>query len=317
MIVTITLNPAIDKSTSVEALIPDRKLRCGKVIAEAGGGGINVSKGLKKLGIESTAIFISGGNNGLWLENYLQDYGVNIVPVKASGETRESFTVNEDKTNTQYRFVLPGPEISAIHARQCIEALKNLPVKPEIVVLSGSLPPGIDDNFYAVLAKAANELGAKTVLDTSGIPLQLAIKEGLYLIKPNLNELTSLSGKKKLEINEVDDVALEIIKKEKIDLIVVSLGPSGAISVSKDCYEHIPAPMVKKNTTVGAGDSMVAGMVAKIKEGASPREIAEFGVACGSAATMGSGTELFNPDDAMKLFKWIQEKAHFYKINLD
>lgn len=317
MILTITLNPAIDKSTSVDALIPDKKLRCNNVIAEAGGGGINVSKGLKKLGMDSVAMFFSGGNNGLWLEDYLQNYGVGTIPIKVEGETRESFTVTENSTNAQYRFVLPGPEISDSYTRSCIQALKEISPAPEIVVISGSLPPGINDSFYAELTKTANQLGAKTILDTSGKPLELAMKEGLYLIKPNLNELTSLSGKETLQIHEVDDVAIDLIKKENIEMIVVSLGPSGAISVSKDCYDHIPAPMVKKNTTVGAGDSMVAGMVYKISKGAEAREIAEFGVACGSAATMGSGTELFDPSDAEKLYQWINEKAHIYKLNLD
>lgn len=317
MVLTITLNPAVDKSTATDTLIPDKKLRCDRVITEAGGGGINVSKGLKKLGMTSKALFFSGGNNGLWLENYLQQYGIDILPVRVEGETRESFTVTEKTSNTQYRFVLPGPAISDIYTRDCIRAIKELTPRPEIVVISGSLSPGIPEGFYAELTSVCRSIGARVIMDASGKPLELSLKEGLHLIKPNLNELTGLSGKKSLEIHEVDDVALDIIKKENVDMIVVSLGPAGAIMVAKNAYEHIPAPMVKKNTTVGAGDSMVAGMVYKICQNASPMEIAQFGVACGSAATMGSGTELFRQEDAEKLFKWIREKSHYYKQNPD
>ncbi len=317
MIVTITLNPAIDKTTSVEAMLPDKKLRCSTVTTEAGGGGINVSKALKKLGAESTAIFLSGGNNGKLLEKYLEEQGISTLAIPIEGETRESFTVNEERTHAQYRFVLSGPDIQPGVADSCLRELDNIHPAPKYVVVSGSLPPGISETFFSDVAAWCKKAGARCIVDSSGPALQHAVQQGVFLIKPNLNELCLLSGKKNLQINEVDDVALELVRQGNIKVIVVSLGPSGAMLVTADGYEHIPAPMVKKNTTVGAGDSMVAGMVWQLSRDNNLEDVVRYGVACGSAATMNQGTQLFDPKDVERLYKWIVKSSHHYKLNLD
>lgn len=316
MIVTITMNPAVDKSTSVEAMLPEKKLRCDTLVSEPGGGGINVSKAIKRFGGKSRAIFPSGGPTGEMLEIFMREEGIDYTAVPIEATTRESFSVTETKSNAQYRFVLPGPELSAREMERCFEILRNLEEKPTVLVASGSLPPGVPEDFYARLARISKELDAKFVVDTSGKPLQLAVDEGAYLLKPNLNELTMLAGKKHLELDEVDDAALEIIHRGKCAVIVVSLGPSGALLVTKDGYEHVPAPTVKKNTTVGAGDSMVAGMVWKLAEGASLKEMVQFGVACGTAATMNSGTQLFNMEDVHRLYDWLVRCSDKHKLHL-
>ena len=317
MVVTITLNPAVDKSTSVAALIPEKKLRCDGVLVEAGGGGINVSKGIAKLGGKSLAIFPSGGANGRFIENYLKSQEIDFRCIPIEEETRESFSVTEEKTNSQFRFVLPGPGLQEDHVKACFQILTGLETKPDFIVASGSLPPGVSEDFYRQLANYSKEINARCIIDTSGKPLQLAVEAGVYMIKPNLNELAALAGKQRLELKEVDDAAIELIKKGKCEVIAVSLGASGALLVTRDGYEHIPAPTVKKNTTVGAGDSMVAGIVFKLMQGASIKETIQFGVACGTAATINAGTQLFNVEDVDRLFDWMIHHSEKHKITFE
>ena len=317
MILTITLNPAIDKSTTTEKLIPEKKLRCSDMVVEAGGGGINVSKAIKKLGGESFAIFPNGGINGQILENNLAALGIKYAAIPLDTETRENIVVTETSTNAQYRFVLPGTPLEPSFTGTLINTIKTLPFKPTIIVASGSLPPGIDEHFYADLAVISRELGAKYIVDTSGAPLHMAAQEGVFLLKPNLNELCKLVERDTLELNEVDDAALEVVNKGQCEAIVVSLGPTGALLVTKKGYEHVPAPAVKKLSTVGAGDSMVAGMAWMISQGKSWREIVRFGVACGTASTMNAGSKLFDVETVYKLYGWINKYAEKYKLNLE
>jgi 6-phosphofructokinase 2 len=184
-------------------------------------------------------------------------------------------------------------------------------------VASGSLPPGLTGQFFSDLAKLSKKMNARYIIDTSGEPLQMAAKEGVYLLKPNLGELSALVGKEQLELNEVDDAAIDIIRKGSCEVIVVSLGPSGAILATKDFCEHIPSPTVKKQSTVGAGDSMVAGMVYMLSQGKSLREVARFGVACGTAATMNPGTQLFKKEDVYRLYDWINRHAESHQVSLE
>ncbi len=311
-IVTLTLNPALDKSTSVSHLVPEQKLRCGPLQIDAGGGGINVSKAMTRLGGQSIAVFPSGGQNGVKLCSLLEKEGVKTLPLTVSGETRENLSVLETASNAQYRFTLPGLEISKKQADECLEMIKKL--NPDYLVASGSLPPGLPETYYEQVAGFAKSIGARFILDTSGKALQAAADEGLFLLKPNLAELSALAGVEKLEMSEVDDAALKIIQQGKCEVVVVSLGPQGALLVTRDGFEHIPAPMVKKQSTVGAGDSMVAGLVWALNEGKSYREMAQIGVACGSAATMNQGTELFHAEDVWKLFEWINSYGDRYRI---
>ena len=304
-IVTITMNPAVDKSTTVDKVFPEHKLRCTAMITEAGGGGINVTKALNKLGGDSLAVFPSGGINGKILESYLSSKHISFQTIPLDVETRENFVVSETVSHTQFRFVLPGPVLSQKEADACVDLLLNIRPRPEIVVASGSLPPGLTEDFYARLASVVRQMGAKYIVDSSGRPLQLAVQEGVYLLKPNLGELASLAGKSKLQLHEVEEAAADIIRRGQATLVVVSLGASGALLVTKEHRERIPAPTIKKLSTVGAGDSMVAGMAWMMIQGKSQREMARFGVACGSAATMNSGTQLFHTEDVYTLYNWI------------
>ncbi len=311
-IVTLTLNPALDKSTSTERLAPEHKLRCTAAQEDAGGGGINVSKAIRKLGGSSTAVFPAGGMAGQRLQDILAAAGVETSALEINGETRENFSVLETGTGFQYRFTLPGLPLTEPEADACLEIVRRL--EPVWLVVSGSLPPGLPVTYYKKVAVFAKEINARLVLDTSGPALQAAADEGLFLLKPNLAELSVLAGVKHLEMNQVDDAALSIIHQGKCEIVVVSMGPQGALLVTRDGFEHIPAPTVKKQSTVGAGDSMVAGMVWALSMGKSPLETARYGVACGTAATMNPGTELFHKEDVLRLKKWIETYGERYRI---
>lgn len=310
-IVTLTLNPALDKSMEVERLVPEAKLRSTAVRLDAGGGGINVSKGINRLGGTSTAVFPAGGHNGARLRELLSQAGIATDVVEIVNETRESYAVRETSTNHQYRFTPPGAALGLAEAEACLKRVADL--RPEWLVASGSLPPGLPETYYERIAQLAKEIGAKFILDTSGAALKAAADEGLYLLKPNLAELSALSGVSKLEMNQVDDAALAIINKGMCEVVVVSLGARGALLATAAGFEHIPAPTVEKRTTVGAGDSMVAGMVWALSQQKTLREMAQWGVACGTAATMGAGTELFHAEDVTRLLQWIQQYGERYR----
>jgi len=311
-IVTLTLNPAVDKSSTIDRLVPEHKLRCAAPKFEAGGGGINVAKAIRRLGGNVQAVFPSGGPTGQLLTDLLGEEGVTCQAIPAQHWTRENFIVVETATNGQYRFGMPGAELSEAEAQACLAAVKA--AKPDYLVASGSLPPGLPVDFYARVARLAHDMGARLILDTSGEPLKLAVTEGVYLLKPNVGELSKLTNVESLEMNQVDDAAAQVIQESGCGVVVVSLGPSGALLVTKDGYEHIPAPTVHKKSTVGAGDSMVAGMTWSLAQGKTLKEMARMGVACGSAATMNAGTELFKAHDAYKLYDWICTYSHRYAL---
>lgn len=305
-IITVTLNPAIDKNYTVEKLAPEHKLRCPNPRIDPGGGGINVSKALKELGADSLALFFSGGRNGAYLQDLLKELSLNIYTIQIEGETRESVVIVDKTTGREYRIVVDGPEISLESLDEIMQQITNN--KPEYVIASGSIPKGLPADAFARIGKVVKQSGARFIADTSGKPLDHAIKEGVFLLKPNLKELSNLAGVESLELNDVDEAAMKLIHQGRCEVVVVSLSSAGAMLVTKDGYHHIPAPTVERKSTVGAGDSMVAGMVWSLTQGKNYHEMAMMGVACGTAATMSPGTQLFRKADAEKLLQWIERR---------
>lgn len=306
MIITLTLSPAIDKSAVVEILAPGRKLRCEDIVLEPGGGGINVSKALKELGTETHAVFPAGGLQGQSLRHLVERLGITYTAVATGSETRENLTVLEKQTNNQYRFVMPGARLDEPETLLCLDAIITVQPSPDYVVISGSIPPGVSPDLFAKVAGVLKSKGARLIIDTSGPALQYAAKTGTYLLKPNLSELRALSGKELLSKEEIISAARSAIAKKYCEIMVVSMGGDGAVLVTSDTSMKIAAPEVKVLSTVGAGDSMVAGMVWMLAQGKTPTESAQFGVACGTAATMNAGTQLFKKEDAFRLFGLMQ-----------
>ncbi len=300
MILTVTLNPCIDKSSVTQQLKPEAKLRCTEVVNEPGGGGINVSKALKKLQTASVALFPSGGHNGAMLCSLLKEEEIEFHAVDTKVETRENWIVLEETTNNQFRFTFPGRAVQEETIIRLVDHIRSF--SPAYVIASGSLPPGLPDYFYGLIVKNAKTVGARCIVDTSGPALQALQGKGAYLIKPNISELCKMLNVETLSKDEVPTAAQQAIHDDYAELIAVSMGPDGAWLVSSDEQYFAAAPKVEKRSTVGAGDSMVAGISFMLQQNRSLKEVIAFGVACGSAATMNEGTQLFNKADAERLF---------------
>lgn len=305
-VLTITLNPSVDKSSSVGGIIPEKKLRCNSPKYEAGGGGVNVSRALKRLGISSDTFFTSGGRTGRLLEELLQTEQLNIFPFHIAAETRENFTVLDTSNNKQYRFGFPGERLTKEEQNEILNSVTGMNPFPDFVVISGSLPAETDSNFMKQLVNTCKSKGSKVVIDTSGEALKTVVEEGVFLLKPNIGELAILVGKDKLEEADVDKAAQLIISQGKAEIVVVSLGSQGAVLFSATEKIQIAAPHVEVKSTVGAGDSMVAGMISVLVKGGDYREVLSMGIACGSATTMTEGTGLFTKKNVEHLYKEIQ-----------
>lgn len=240
------------------------------------------------------------------LEELIKKDAIDYLAIKVQTWTRESFVVVDDNTNSQYRFGFIGGKIFEQEEKNVLETISNLNAK--FLVASGSLNEGLSTDFYQKIAQIAKESNSKLIVDTSGEALKKVLEVGVYMIKPNVGELAKLIGVEQLELEEVNEAAKQIISKGGAKIVVVSLGPQGAVLVTKDSYEFIPAPFVSKKSTVGAGDSMVGGMVWALSQNKSFKEVIRWGVACGSAATMNEGTQLFRGEDAQRLFDWLKNK---------
>lgn len=307
-IITVTFSPCIDKSTSVARLIPEKKLRCAYPRLEPGGGGINVARAIRKLGGEALALFPAGGYSGKYFIELLQKENVPSLIIETKSETRDSIVVLDEASNQQYRFNMPGNPLSDQEWQKVLRELEAIN-DASYIVASGSLPPGVPENILAQLAVIAKKKNARFIADTSGEALRYAADEGVYLLKPNLGELGYLIGKEYLEQEEIAAAAKQLVENGKCEVVVVSMGSAGALLVTKTIEKKIVAPSVKIKSTVGAGDSMVAGIVWKLSKGKSLETSAAYGVACGTAATLSPGAGLCKRQDVEMLFKAITNKS--------
>jgi len=300
-IVTLTFNPALDKSTSVPELIPDKKLKCAQPISEPGGGGINVARALKKLGGEATAVYLAGGVTGETITRLLANECVTTKVTTIKACTRENLVIADIANKKQYLFNMPGPLVKKREWEQCLNAIVQIPDAGYIVV-SGSLPVGVPPAVFGMITNIARKKNAKLIVDTSGEGLKAAVQAGVYLIKPNIGELALLTGREKPDLGSIGDMAREVIGQGKCEIVVVSMGQLGALLVTKDCELSIVPPKLKVKSTVGAGDSMLAGIVYSLSQNSTLNDAVKYGVACGSAATLRAGTELCRKKDADHLY---------------
>lgn len=307
-ILTLTFSPCIDKSTAVTELIAAKKLKCSQPRLEPGGGGINVARAIKKLGGEATAVYPAGSYSGKAFNALLQQEEIPAIVIESRNETRENFIVFEEKTGNQYRFNMPGTPLLETEWKECLRVIEETE-DTQFIVASGSLPPGVPTDIYAHLALIAKRKKTKLVIDTSGEALKEAVDEGVYLLKPNLGELSALVNSPAYlkEEHKIIEAAKQVIKKGNCEILVVSMGENGAILFSKDVIKKVTPPAVEIKSTVGAGDSMVAGIIYALSQGKDAGTALQFGVASGTAATLHPGTELCSKQETERLFKLIQQ----------
>lgn len=309
-IVTITVNPALDLSTSTARVVSEHKLRCGPTRLDPGGGGINVSRVVHRLGGESLAIFAVGGLTGESLRRMLDIEGISSRAIPIAGTTRQSFTVDETDTDKQFRFVLQGPELTESEWRSCLSAFEQTIVPGGYVVASGSLPPGVPDDFYARVARLTRDRDARLVLDASGDSLREALSEGVYLVKPSRRELGELLGESLESDQSEADAASELVAKGSTELVALTRGAEGALLASAGGISRLGVPPVRVLSTVGAGDGFLGAFVLRLAQGRDPEAAFRTAVAAGTATTMTPATDLCRREDVDALEALLPPTEH-------
>lgn len=306
-IYTLTLAPSLDSATQTPQIYPEGKLRCTSPIFEPGGGGINVARAITFLGGEATAIFPAGGATGQHLVDLLQAENVPVESVESKEWTRQNLHVHVDASGEQYRFVMPGATLHHDELHRLQEKILQIPAG-SLLVISGSLPPGVSLDTFVELIKKAQQHGLRCVIDSSGNALTAALNIGhIELVKPNQKELSALVQRELIQPDDVRQAAQEIIRNGKAHRVVVSLGAQGALAVdANSCVQVVPPP-IKSQSTVGAGDSMVGAMTLKLAENADLKTMVRYGVAAGSAATINQGTRLCSRENTQKIFDYLQQ----------
>lgn len=300
-ILTVTVNPALDISTCTSSVRSAHKLRCGSSRLDPGGGGVNVSRVVRRLGGRSIAVYTAGGPIGDAYRRLLEAERVPSLVVPIRGSTRESFTVDEVSTGEQYRFVLDGPELSKEEWGTCLDFVAQLMTSGGYVVASGSLPLGVPSDFYARVVRLAQEGGARCVVDSAGSALAEAMAEGTFLVKPSRRELAGHFG------TEIDseqgelEAASALIAAGAAQYVALTLGSDGALLVSASGALRAPAPSVNVVSTVGAGDSFLAAFVLRLAQERSPEDAFRSAIAAGTAAVMRPATELCHRADVEEL----------------
>ena len=303
-ILTVTMNPALDVSTSTDRVIDTHKLRCTAAKLHPGGGGINVARVMHRLGADCLALYTAGGVNGQRLQALLDQEQVPSHCIAIADETRESFSVLENSSGRDFRFVLPGPELMPGEWEAClayVSKVTKLEAPPRYLVASGGLPPGVPADFYARLARLASERGSLLVLDSWGPALAAALAEGVYLVKPSLRELRELTGRPLQSELQWREAAQQIIKDGQAQIVALSLGEDGALLVTADRALRASSVQVKVKSSIGAGDSFVGGLIWALSRNIDLDQAFRYGMAAGAAALLTAGTALCQAADVERL----------------
>lgn len=300
MIYTVTLNPTLDYHLKVKKLVPGSLHRCEEPYFVAGGKGICVSMVLSQLGVPNVALGFVGGFVGAQVKSLLTKQGINCDFVQTDQNTRLNVKV-DSKSETELN--APGPSVSKDSWQALLNQLNQL-TQGDILVLSGSICGGLPNDPYQILAQAAKERGADFVLDTTAQNMMGAIALGPLFVKPNLAELEEITGKILTDCQQIEQAAKSLIQKGA-QSVLVSMGGDGAMLVKENFSLYQKAPAGEVLSTIGSGDSAVAGMCAKIK---SPdEEKLKFAVACGSASAFSK--TLATKQQILSLYKKIGNKT--------
>jgi 6-phosphofructokinase 2 len=300
-IVTFTPNPALDISTTVAQVMPDHKLRCTPERRDPGGGGINVARVVRRLGGEVTAVYPCGGLTGQFLARLVEGEHIVSRTSKLADETRQDFSVHEDVSGKQFRFVFPGPVMAEHEWQACLDTLAACAGRAGFVVASGSLPPGTPPDFYARAGRIAKSSGSKFLLDSSGSALKAALAEGVYLVKPSLRELCDAMGETLDDERAWTRACGRLIEDQRAEIVALTLGDRGAMLVTRDRVIRAEVPPITAVSSVGAGDSFLGAVVWGLTAGHDLAHVLRLGVAAGSSAVLNPGTELAHPDDTRRL----------------
>ena len=294
MIYTITQSPALNRTVEVEEIIYDDINDIMEEKNSAGGKGIDVSRVIKELGGQSVALGFIGGYNGVELEGRLVNEGILCDFTRINNENRSNIIIYQRKKNLQTLLSTCDTEVKPFEISAFYTKIRELP-GDSYVVLGGAMPKGINDNFFAQLITTLKEKGVKVILDADEEVLAKGVDAGPFLIKPNIHEFGRLIGKNITDIDEIFDEAKPYLGV--VDYIVVSAGARGVAGVSREGNYRVMPPKVKVRSSIGAGDSLVAGIVFVLSKGGSFEEALTLGVACGTASTLNPDNKLCTKED--------------------
>ena len=307
MIYTITINPSIDKHITIDKLIKDDAIRAKSMHRDPGGKGINVSRVVNELEGETRAFAIIGGCAGYMMRDLLENNKINFNVIEIIGETRINVIITDLSDRTQTRISTKGPKVNSSNISGFIALLDKANPRPSFWVLGGSLSPGAPKNTYKKIIESLKERGEKCVLDADGEALELGIKASPFLIKPNEYELERLLGRRVEKDEDISKAAMEVCNKG-VEIVIVSLGKRGAVVANKGRAFKLEIPEVEVRSKVGAGDSLIGGLLVALEKGWNLEEAARYGVAAGTAAVITEGTRLCLYDDVERLFNLIKSK---------
>lgn len=308
MVITVTLNPAADRTVEIDNFKIDAVNRIASERIDAGGKGINVSKTIKSLGGKTKALGMIGGRTGLYIKHCLDEAGIDNEFVQIRGESRTNLKIVDKVRKTNTDINEPGPRVTPDE----VESFESLLFKhvdmDSLFVFSGSVPGSIDREIYGKWIGRLKKEGIRTILDADGELLKYGIAEGPYLCKPNVRELETLTGKMIGSPEEAASLGGKIAKDNGIKIMVISLGEKGALFISKECTYYAYAPQVEVKSTVGAGDAMVAAMAYCIDMGYDMDEMIRLSMASGAAAVMSAGSKAPSYDVIKELARRIVYK---------
>jgi 1-phosphofructokinase len=301
MIATVTLNPSLDKTLYVDALALDDSNRCKRFRYDPGGKGLNISRVLWELGDPSLLFGFLGGETGRRVEKYLRDEGLTCDFNWTSGETRENIILTSTtEPISQTKINLPGPPIREDEVHRLKRKLAGRAKEYQTLVLSGSVPPGVSPTIYRDLAEDARLRGDRVVLDADGEVLKAGMASAPFMIKPNLHELQRLVGRDLADDAAIHQALDELLDAHAVELIVLTRGHGCVIAATRKQRLKATPPPCEARTTVGAGDSMIAGFLHAYKGPDSLGEALCWGVAAGTACVVSPGTELAHLADVRR-----------------
>lgn len=305
MILTITLNPAIDKVYEIEDFSVGQVFRPKAMTDTAGGKGLNVARVIHLLGEKVMVTGFLGGHNGQLIGERLRAAGITSHFLEIEGETRVCIAIMDRQNHTSTEILEPGPQVEANDALAFLDHYDRLSNEVRIVTVSGSLPAGLDVDFYRSLAEKAKSKNQLFLLDTSGSPLERAISAKPYMVKPNLDEVQMLL-KRKLPDLTTQAKAVAELKEAGIALPCLTLGGNGSLVALDDGVYHFFGPELNVLNTVGSGDSFVAGCAVALQRGWSKRDVIRLGMACGMANTQFFQTGMISQELVAKFYQQIR-----------
>ncbi|MBI4494480.1 MAG: 1-phosphofructokinase [Chloroflexi bacterium] len=305
MIITLTLNPAADKTIVVRDLAVGQLHRVRESHLDPAGKGINVARLVDRLGCPSIAFGFLAGEIGTLINRALLEEGVQNHFLLLPGQTRLNVTIFDEATGAGTSFWDRGPEVDVEHLNSLEHDIQPWLGTCRVLVLAGSLLPGAREDIYAHYIELARARGVQTILDTDGEPLRLGIQARPTLIKPNLAEAERLVGRSLPDVPSVVQAARDILARG-VDVVVISMGARGAICAQGERVWHAIPPTVKRRSTVGSGDSLVAGLAVSMDCGQDIVEGLRLGTAAGAATALVPGTALGTPAEITRLLPQVR-----------